>query len=96
MSSFLELLRSGEELDCELIIGDCEMPASFVWSKDSQITDYGIERYKPLMDAEYTRTTHGNIELHCPNWGLGEEFCLAAAGYISVSAYNRIFGTVIG
>lgn len=92
MSKFLDLLRSSEELDCDLIIGGCDMPASFVWYEDCKITEYGIEKYKPIMEAEYTRLKNGNIEIHCDDEKLGEQFCWAAAGYIGESEYNRIFG----
>ncbi len=93
MSKFLDLLRSGEELDCDLIIGGSEMPASFVWYEDSIITDYGVEKFKPIMEAEYTRLKNGNIEIHCDDYKLGERFCLAAAGYIGETKYEKIFGT---
>jgi hypothetical protein len=92
VSKFLDLLRSGEEIDCDLIIGGVDMPASFVWNEDSKITDYGIEKYKAIMEAEYTRLPNGNIEIHCDDDELGERFCWAAAGYIGVSEYTRIFG----
>ncbi len=50
---FLDLLRSGSELECNLIISDWDMPAIFVWKRDSKITDYGIEKYRPIMEAEF-------------------------------------------
>jgi len=89
--TFLELLESGKELDCELIIGDVDMPASFVWNADSRISRYGIEKYRTLMDSPIHRLPNGNIELLCPDWQLGEEFCMAAAGYIGDAEYQRIF-----
>ena len=93
--TFLELLESGAELDCDLIIGDADMPATFVWNEDSRISRYGIEKYRPLMDAPIRRLHNGNIELLCDDDVLGEEFCLAAAGYISEREYNRIFSSDI-
>ncbi|MCL6477849.1 MAG: hypothetical protein K6T65_05485 [Peptococcaceae bacterium] len=95
MSKFLHLLRSGENIDCDLIIGGVDMPVSFVWYKDCKITDYGIEKYKALMEAEYTRLPNGNIEIHCDDVELGENFCWAAAGYIGTTEYARIFGEEI-
>lgn len=92
MNKFLDLLRSGEEIDCDLIIGGADMPASFVWDEDCKITDYGIEKYKAIMDAEYTKLGNGNIKIHCDDDELGESFCLAAAGYIGEKEYVRIFG----
>ena len=90
--TFLELLESGADLDCELIIGDAEMPASFVWDECCRISRYGIEKYRPLMDAPIRRLPGGNIELLCDDEKMGEEFCLAAAGYTGEAEYQRIFG----
>ena len=91
--TFLELLESGQELDCDLVIGDADMPASFVWNADSRISRYGIEKYRPLMDAPVRRLHNGNIELLCDDWQMGESFCMAAAGYIGEAEYQRIFET---
>jgi hypothetical protein len=89
---FLELLRSNSEFEADLIIGGTDMPATFVWDEDSIITDYGIEKYKLLMEAECTVLKNGNIEIYCDNYKLGEDFCLAAAGNIGVTEYKKIFG----
>ena len=90
--TFLDLLHSGTSLDCDLIIGGCDMPASFVWDVESVITDYGIERFRKIMYSQHTHLPNGNIEIHCDDYILGEEFCLAAAGYIGGTEYMRIFG----
>lgn len=92
MKTFLELLRSGKELDCDLIIGDTDMPASFVWDETSKITDYGVEKFKPIMEAKCEILKNGNIEIFCDDYELGELFCLAAAGYIAETEFDRIFG----
>ena len=89
--TFLELLQSGAEMDCDLIIGDCDMPATFVWYGDMIITEYGIQKFKPIMDAEFRRIPNGNIEIFCDDWRMGERFTLAAAGYISETEYDMIF-----
>lgn len=91
MSKFLDLLRSGKEIDCDLIIGNADMPASFVWDEDCKITEYGIEKFKEIMDADYTELPNGNIEIHCDNDALGEIFCLAAAGYIGETEFSKMF-----
>lgn len=91
-TTFLELLRSGEEFDCDLVIGGAEMPASFVWSEDDEITAYGTEKYRSILEAPFERLDNGNIEVLCDDWRLGEEFCLAVAGYIGDAEYRRIFG----
>lgn len=90
--TFLEFLRSKPDIDVDLIIGNRSMPASFVWGEDNIITEYGVEKYRPLMEAEYTVLANGNIEIHCDNYKLGEDFCMAAAGYIGITEYNKIFG----
>lgn len=92
MNNFLDLLRSKEELDCELIIGGCEMPATFVWDEDSTITNYGVGKYKELLESKFTRLSNGNIEVHCDNVKMGQDFCWAAAGYIAETESVKVFG----
>ena len=91
MKKFIDLLRSETAMDCDLIIGGAEMPATFVWNEESEITEYGIEKYRPIMEAGYNVLENGNIEIFCDDDELGEEFCLAAAGYISEIEYAKIF-----
>ena len=92
--TFLSLLRDKTiELNCDLIIGNVDMPASLVWDEDCQITEYGVEKYKEIMSAPYKRLDNGNIEIYCDNYKLGEEFVMAAAGYIGETEYEKIFGT---
>lgn len=89
---FLGLLQSETTLSCDLIIGGMDMPASLVWNEDSRITKYGIAKYRPVLEAEYKVLENGNIEIFCDDYKLGEEFCCAAAGYISITEYEKIFG----
>jgi len=88
---FLDILMSGDYLDCDLIVGDCEMPATLVWNEDSTITDYGKEFYSKLLNSNATILENGNIEVDCEDDNLGTHFVLAAAGYISVAEYKRLF-----
>jgi hypothetical protein len=88
---FLDLLHSGADFDCDLIIGNSDMPASFVWNSDDRLTEYGIEKFRPILEADYKILPNGNIEVLCDDWNLGEIFCLTVAGYISEAEYNRIF-----
>jgi hypothetical protein len=90
--TFLALLRSGEELDCDLIIGGSDMPASFYWDAECLITDYGVEQFLSILETAYTRLPNGNMEIHCDDYVLGERFTLAAAGYIGETEYSKIFG----
>lgn len=90
--TFLDLLRSGQELDCELIIGGSDMPATFVWYDGDIITDYGVDAFRPIMEADYVMLDNGNIEILCDDWKLGEEFVAASAGYCGSREYKRLFG----
>lgn len=89
---FFDLLNSGRELNCDLKVGNVDMPASFVWNEDSKISEYGAKKYRPLMDAPVRFLHDGTLELLCDDWKMGEEFCMAAAGYIGESEYQKIFG----
>lgn len=91
MERFIDLLNSNVELDCELIIGDVDMPASFVWNETNKVTKYGIQKYKKIMESKYKILDNGNIEIFCDDYKLGSEFCYAAAGYISSQEYEKIF-----
>ena len=91
-NTFLDLLRSGRSFECELIIGNADMPATFVWDEDSRITDYGAEYYAAIMEAPYKLLDNGNIEIFCDDYELGEHFTLAAAGEIGCSEYDELFG----
>jgi hypothetical protein len=88
---FVDYLKSGIELDCDLIIGDVDMPASFVWDDDCRITDAGYQKFKSLMDAPYEVLKNGNIEIFCDDDKLGEKFTYAAAGYIGATDYKLYF-----
>lgn len=90
--NFLGLLQSKTALDCDLIIGKRTMPATFVWNEDSRITEYGLEKYRPILEAEYQLMENDSIEIFCDDYKMGEEFCYAAAGYISNKEYKMIFG----
>lgn len=91
MKSFFDYLKVAEDLDCELIIGDVEMPASFVWDDECLITEAGYEKFKPIMDAEYKVLENGNIEIFCDDDELGEQFSWANAGYVSEKLHNSWF-----
>lgn len=88
---FIDLLESGESINCDLIIGGCDMPASFVWDNECKITEYGIKKFAILMVSKFTRLKNGNIEIHCDDELLGEKFCLAASGRIYYKEYDRLF-----
>lgn len=87
--TFGEYLDSQEWIDTEIIIGGCEMEASFVWDGDNTFTEYGKELYKPILQAKFTITEH-YIEVFCDNENLGNDFVMTIAGYTSDSRYNKI------
>lgn len=89
--TFLELLESGEEFECELIIGGAESPATFCWTSENKMTEYGIEYYQQIMEAKYEILPNGNIEILCDDDELGYHFTMAAAGHISDAQYHELF-----
>lgn len=89
--NFGELLNSNQAFDCELIIGDMDMPASFVWNAESRITPYGCDYFKPLMMCSYELLENGNISIDDCDEVTGEKFALACAGYISESESKKMF-----
>lgn len=91
--TFLELLQSDEDLDCDLIIGNCDMPATLVWESEHKMKDAGIEYFKELMESPYLPLRNGNIEVLCDNQDLGEKFCWGAAGFVAESLYESWFDT---
>ncbi|WP_126981250.1 hypothetical protein [Acetobacterium bakii] len=91
LKTFGELLNSNKEIDCELIIGNVEMPASFVWNEKSRITPYGYDYFKPLMECSYELLENGNITIDDGDEAMGEKFTWACAGYISESESKKMF-----
>ncbi len=89
--TFLDLLCSGRELDCDLFIGDTEMPATFVWDSGNALTVFGTMFYAELLEAPYKDLPNGNIEVFSDNYEQGEHFTMAAAGHISQSTYDKLF-----
>ena len=89
--TFLDLLRSGKELDCSLIIGGAEMPADLVWSSESRMTLHGNLIYLQLLGAPYELLPNGNYVIHCDNEEMGIDFCQSAAGYTGNMRYQSLF-----
>ena len=89
--TFLEYLDRTHTLDCDLIIGGTEMPATFVWDENFRLTACGMEYYAELLQSPYKLLDNGNIEILCDNYELGEHFTLAAAGHIGTSGHNKLF-----
>ena len=89
--TFYDLLRSGKSIDCDLIIGGTEMPATFVWGESDVLTAYGEKFYDILLKSPYKLLSNGNIEVFCDDYELGEHFTLAAAGAIGKKEHDRLF-----
>ena len=90
--SFGEYLEIAEDIDTELIIGDCEMEASFVWYGDIAFTEYGKRYYAPILNAKF-KYTPDYIEIFCDDYELGHDFVMTLAGYTSETRYNKIICT---
>ena len=90
---FGDLLNSGVRLDCELIIGNSDMPATLVWG-DYRVTEYGWQHFKPIMESAFKILKNGNIEVFCDDYNLGEEFALSAAGAVGNKEFDRLFEEV--
>ena len=88
---FIDYLNAVNEIDCDLIIGDVDMPYSFVWDKNCGFTEYGKNEFKEILDSEITIYKNGNIEIHYNDYEKGEYFTAACAGFIGVSEYDRLF-----
>ena len=93
--TFLGLLRSGVDFECDLIIGGVDMPATLVWEEDANITAYGAERYAAVLNAPYKILSSSCIEVFCDDYKLGEQFVMAAAGHIGSREWNRLFGFLV-
>jgi len=89
--TFHDLLSSGKEMDCDLIIGGTEIPATFVWGEGDALTAHGTDFYEALLKSPYELLENGNVEVFCDDYELGEHFTLAAAGAISLSEHNKLF-----
>lgn len=92
--AFRALLDGFHEFDCDLIIADSYMPASFIWQMGDTVTEYGYNKFKELLDSDFTLLSNGNIQINCNNYIMGEDFVMASAGRIGHYEYNRIFKNI--
>lgn len=90
--TFLDYLCNVKELECELIVDNSDMPATFVWDGENPLTVYGAKYYGALLEAPYRILENGNIEIFCDDYELGKHFTLAAAGHIGQKEYRKLFG----
>jgi hypothetical protein len=90
---FGDLLNSGTQINCDIIIGNVDMPASLVW-ENLRVTEYGWQRFKPIMESPYEILENGNIEIFCDDYKLGEEFARSAAGDVGIKEFDRLFEEV--
>ena len=92
--AFRALLDGFHEFDCDLIIDDSDMPASFVWQMGDTVTEYGYKKFKELLDSDFTLLSNGNIQINCNNYIMGRDFVMASAGHIGHYEYDRIFKNI--
>ena len=89
---FYELLNSGKEFDCPMVIGGVEMECDLVWNPESRITEYGIKKFEKIMYEDCVFNEDKNyIEVMGDEDEIGSSFALASAGYIADSEYQKIF-----
>ena len=90
---FAEYLKTVGDVDTELIIAGCEMPASFVWDINNCFTEYGKTRYAPILGAR-CKVYPGCVEIFCDDENLGIDFVWTVAGYTSDERYSMIIKEV--
>lgn len=86
-----------KDMEFDAVIGDVEMPATFSFIDDMEITSYCMNKYGDLLNSEcdlkvdptgrYTDVVNVDYE----DYELGERFTYAVAGYISPTEYNLLF-----
>ena len=86
------------EIAFDAVIGDVDMPATFVFSSDTKFTDYCMERYGDLLNSDCEvkyditgRCTDVAIVDYADHYK-GESFAWVVAGYISETEYEKLFG----
>lgn len=77
--TFYDLLCSGQELNCGLIINNIEMPAPFAWDGKSPFTVHGIEYFGALLESPYKIQSDGKIRVYSDEHELGYYFTYVAS-----------------
>lgn len=84
-------MLGSKDLDCEMVVGNCYMPATLVWDQGQSVTEYGREVFGELLFSECYEDSDGDLIIECRNIDMGVRFAWAAAGYISGRLYDRLF-----
>lgn len=93
--TFYEFIKSQDYIDCDLEIGNVDMPASFVWDNELyDFTELGKEYYKDILNAnfEIAKITDNYycIVIFCDDDELGEDFSLTCAGCTPSSRFDSL------
>ena len=86
------------DIEFDAIIADIDMPATFSFHDEMEITDYCLEKYGELLnsDCEVKYDSTGrytdSVIVDYDDENIGEQFTWAVAGYVSEIEYNKLFG----
>ena len=97
--TLIELMRSGKDIGANVEVTGIDIAHAFVWGEGDDVTEYGYEFYKELLESEVKESISDG-----PLWptslleiqyngdiGLARDFFASAAGYITVSEYKKLF-----
>lgn len=92
---FIDFLGSCKDYKGEIFAEHLEENRhSFSWNSDINITSYGKEQFKAILNSPIIIISNGNIQLMDKSI-LQKEYDLwmeRVAGYINVSFYDKCFG----
>ncbi len=92
------LLKMGaEDKEFEAVIDNSDMPATFCPPGDIYYSAYCHEKYGTLLAAKVavispeTGTANEVVEVDYGNYNKAKDFCMALAGYVSISEDSKLF-----
>ena len=92
------LIEMGKrDSEFEAVIDNSDMPATFCPGDDYYFSDYCHKKYGDLLNAKVniispeTDITNEVVEVEYDNYRKACNFCMAMAGYCSVSETERLF-----
>ena len=89
--------RIKDEEEFDVAIGGVDMPATLGFCSNWVITDYCKDKYGELLNSkiivhiDMTGRYTDSIEVLYDDAKIGSEFCLAVAGYVSESEWDKLF-----
>lgn len=92
------LLKMGaDDKEFEAVIDNSDMPATFCPPGDIYYSGYCHKKYGTLLAAKVvvispeTKTANEVVEVDYGNYNKAKDFCMALAGYVSVSEDSKLF-----